>query len=64
MAAHEIAAGAGMVYLTGVARHEHRENLLRDNIANRVGLAREPASAKPARKSAVWWGGSAMPRRR
>ncbi len=38
MAAHDIAAGAGMAALTSVVAHERRENLLRDNIANRLGL--------------------------
>jgi hypothetical protein len=38
MAAREIAAGAGMAALTSVVAHEHRGTLLRDNIANRLGL--------------------------
>ena len=38
MAAHDIAAGAGMAALTSVLAHGQRENLLRDNIADRLGL--------------------------
>lgn len=37
-AAHEVAAQADLHSLSSVSRHERRENLLRDNVAGRLGL--------------------------
>lgn len=38
VSAHEVARHADLASLTSIRRHEMRENLLRDNIAGRIGL--------------------------